>query len=271
MAGLVTAAQERDAPGRTIGKVSVMGNLILMELDKNALGEQNLFDVGGKTLRFTPGSAGYRVETVPLRWDAEFGQALNDHQVALHNFSFPFSGKLWTSFSVGVSGSIRFGEPANASGPGIGFGPPPRDQGGVSIGRFDALSEAAANLVNSVPAICVFFKPRMSGTRFVRELADRAVVTWDVTEPYGNIQDFTWTKTINRFQAVLLKDGGIEMSYQQVAARDAIIGLYPLVSATAEKSLTTLPGKKNSSVATHLDIRNLRLSVIDKLLLKVTF
>src|SRR5262249_22448046 len=88
MAGLVTAPQERDAPGRTIGKVSVMGNLILMELDKNALGEQNLFDVGGKTLRFTPGSAGYRVETVPLRWDAEFGQALNDHQVALHNFSF---------------------------------------------------------------------------------------------------------------------------------------------------------------------------------------
>jgi hypothetical protein len=52
----------------------------------------------------------------------------------------------------------------------------------------------------------------MSGDRYVKELPDRVAVTWDVTEPYGNIQDFTWTKTINRFQAVLHKDGAIEVS-----------------------------------------------------------
>jgi hypothetical protein len=80
-------AQEREAPGKPIGKVSVVGNLILMELDKDALGQQNLFDLSQHTLRFTPGSAGYRVENLPLRWDGEFGEPLNGHQVALHIFS----------------------------------------------------------------------------------------------------------------------------------------------------------------------------------------
>jgi hypothetical protein len=110
----------------------------------------------------------------------------------------------------------------------------------------------------------------MSGNRYVKELQDRVVVTWDVTEPWGNIQDFTWTKTVNRFQAVLHKDGAIEMSYQQLAAKDAIIGIYPFVSGGAEKPLATLTGKKNSSVAAHLDIQNLKLSVVDGLFLKVT-
>ena len=43
----------------------------------------------------------------------------------------------------------------------------------------------------------------MSGPHYVKELPDRVIVTWDVTEPFGNIQDFTWVKTVNRFQAVL--------------------------------------------------------------------
>lgn len=259
-------------PGKPIGKVSVAGNLILMELDQDALGQQNLFDLGQHTLRFTAGSAGYRIENLPLRWDRDFGQQISGHQVALHNFSFPFSGKNWNSFSVGVTGSIRFtpenNAPADDSGQGFG---PRGEEGGVSIGRFDPLTEGAATLVNTVPAICVFFKPRMSGNRFVKEFEDRVVVTWDVTEPWGNIQDFTWTKTVNRFQAVLHKDGAIEMSYQQLAAKDAIIGIYPLVSGRAEKPLATLTCKKSSSVAAHLDIQDLKLSVVDGLFLKVTF
>ena len=243
-----------------------------MELDEGALGQQNLFDLGQRTLRFTPKDAGYSVENLPLRWDPDFGQQSSGHQAALHNFSFPFSGKNWNSFSVGVTGSIRFTPenttPADDAGPGSG---PRGNEGGVSIGRFDPLTEGAATLVNTVPAICVFFKPRMSGHRYVKELQDSVVVTWDVTEPWGNIQDFTWTKTANRFQAVLHKDGAIEMSYQQLAAKDAIIGIYPLVSGGEDKPLATLTGKKNSSAAAHLDIQNLKLSVVDGLFLKVTF
>ena len=263
-------AQEREEPGKPIGRVSITGNLILMELDEGAFGRQNLFDLGGHSLRFTPAREGYRVENLPLQWESDFGQKITEPHVVLHNFSFPFSGMNWDAFTVGVTGSIRFGEPENAQAFGFGGGPP-RDQGGVSIGRFDPLNEAAGNLVNTVPAICVFFKPRVSGDRYVKELPDRAVVTWDVTEPYGNIQDFTWTKTINRFQAVLHKDGTIEFSYNQLAAKDAIIGVYPLIPEATEKPLTILSATKHSSAAPHLDVQKLKVSVVGGLLLKVAF
>ncbi|HKW64806.1 MAG TPA: hypothetical protein VJN89_19790, partial [Candidatus Acidoferrum sp.] len=85
------------------------------------------------------------------------------------------------------------------------------------------------------------------------------------------IQDFTWTKTINRFQAVLHKDGAIEFSYNQLAARDAIIGVYPLISAEAEKPLATLSAAKHPSAAAHLDVQKLMLSVVGGILLKATF
>ena len=264
------ACAQREEPGKSIGKVSVVGDLILIELDEGALGHENLFDLGGHNLRFTPAREGYRVENLPPQWDSDFGQKMTDPHVALRNFSFPFSGKSWDAFTVGVTGSIRFGEPDSAPGFGFGGGPP-RDQGGVSIGRFEPLSEAAGNLVNTVPAICVFFKPRMSGDRYVKELADRVVVTWDVTEPYGNIQDFSWTKTVNRFQAVLHKDGAIEFSYNQLAAKDAITGLYPLIPEQAEKPLGTLSATKHSSAAPHLDVQRLKVSVVGGLLLKASF
>jgi hypothetical protein len=66
----------------------------------------------------------------------------------------------------------------------------------------------------------------MTGQRYVKELADRVVITWTLTEAAGGIQDFSWTPTVNRFQAVLSKDGTIQMSYDDVAAKDAIVGIY---------------------------------------------
>jgi hypothetical protein len=267
-------AQDREAPGKPIGKVSVVGNLILLELDEGALGQEHLFDLGQRTLRFTPGKNGYRVENASLAWDSDFGQEVKDSKVTLHNFTFPFSGKTWDSFTVGVTGSIRFGPPGTNPDSFFGGGPGQRfDPGGVSIGRFDPLGEAGGNLVNTVPAICVFFKPRMSGSRYVKELADRVVVTWDVTEPWGNIQDFTWTKTVNRFQAVLHKDGAIEMSYDQLAAKDAIIGVYPLISGGTEKLLAALRAEApaGSNVAANLNLQSVKLSVVDGLFLKATF
>jgi hypothetical protein len=272
---VLTRAQEDDQPGHSIGKVSALGHLILMELNEGAFGRQNLFDLNQRTLRFTPDPDGYRVENLPLQWDADFGDQIKNPNVALRNFSFPFSGKSWDSISVGVTGSIRFGPPAPSAfgdelpaGLPAGFHMP--DFGGISIARFDQLSEGAGDLVNTVPAICVFFKPRMSGDRYVKELDDRVVVTWDLTEPYGNIQDFSWYKTVNQFQAVLHKDGVIEMSYKQLAARDAIIGVYPLVSGGPEKPLATL-ATTNSSAPANLNLEKLHIAVVDGLFLKITF
>ena len=117
----------------------------MVTLNDRVLGRANLFDLAGRTVRFTPDGAGYRVETGALKWDPEFGSELTGGQVSLKNFVFPFSGKSWDSFTVGVTGWIAFG-------------------GRLTIGRFDQLREAARRLVNAQPAICVFMKPRMSGS-----------------------------------------------------------------------------------------------------------
>jgi sorbitol-specific phosphotransferase system component IIA len=181
--------QGRQEPGRSIGTVTTHGNLIVMTLNDGTLGHANLFDLARRTLRFTPENVGYRAENLPLQWDREFGAEITNPQVTLHNFAFPFSGKSWDSLSVGTTGSVSFGPPpSNPGGPGGGSG---GRGGGVSIARFDQLQQAARTLINTVPAICIFFKPRMSGTRYVKELADRVVITWSLTEPFGNIQDFT--------------------------------------------------------------------------------
>ncbi len=212
---MLVAAQNQEPAGKPIGSISTDGDLIVLTLDEGALGHANLFDLGKHTLRFTPDSGGYRVENAAFTWDPAFGDELpvrTRTAVALHEFAFPFSGKTWNALTVDATGSIGFGD-------------------GVAIGRFDQLQNAARTLVNKTPAICVFMKPRMSGSRYVKALADRLVITWTLTEPAGGIQDFTWTPTVNRFQAVLSKNGTIQMSYDDVAAKDAIVGLYPAVPA----------------------------------------
>jgi len=269
-------AQGGQAPGRSIGRITTRDNLIVFEVAEDALGRANLFDLEKRTLRFSPVAGGYRAETVALQWESDPGAEAIGSQVTLHNFTFPFSGKTWDAFSVGATGSIAFAAPGTGRegrGAGAGGGTPGAGgRGGVTIGRFDQLQEAARALVNAQqPAICVFMKPRLSGRRHVKELADRVVVTWNLTEPVGGIQDFTWKPTVNRFQAVLHKDGTIEMSYDELAAKDAIVGIYPMVNAGREKPIAALKDASEPAIPAHLDLTTLRLAAVDALFLKVTF
>jgi hypothetical protein len=256
-------AQDLQEPGKSIGTVTTQGPLIVMTLDENVLGKANLFDLAHRTLRFTPDGPGFRITNLPVDWDSDFGPEMQAAQVTLHNFQFPFSEKSWDTFSVGATGSIRFGAAAGGRG-GRGGG------GGVSIGRFDRLQYAARNLIDTVPAICVFFKPRMNGKRYVKELADRVVITWSLSEAAGNIQDFTWKPTVNRFQAVLRKDGSVDLSYDDVAAKDAIVGLYPTVDGRPQQELATLSGEEHPNVPAHLDLKSMKLTVTGGALLKAT-
>ena len=194
-------AQQNDAPGHSIGKVSLKGDLIVMELDEDVLGKTNLFDLADHTLRFTPEGSLYRVENLPLQWDSDYGPELTGAEATLHQFVFPFSGESWKAFLVGTTGSIRFGPSEKDTG----LDPYGHRDGGIILDRFDQLAETASQLIDKAPAICVFLKPRMSGPRYVKELSDRVVVTWDLTEPFGGLLDFTWFKTTNRFQAVLYR------------------------------------------------------------------
>ena len=265
-------AQFNREPGKSIGTVTTQGNLIVMTLNEDALGPANLFDLDHRTLRFTPSGSGYRVEALQEQWDPDFGPEMQGSEATLKNFAFPFSGKSWRTFSVGVTGSMTFGDPPGAetrrSAPSAGDRR--RGGGGLSIDRFALLQEAAPELINTVPAISVFFKPRMYGTRHLKELSDRVVVTWDLTEPAGGIQDMTWTPTVNRFQAVLRKNGVIELSYNEVHAEDAIVGIYPMVTAGKEKNLATVTAEPSSTLAPNLDITSVKLTAVDGLFLKAT-
>jgi hypothetical protein len=60
------------------------------------------------------------------------------------------------------------------------------------------------------------------------------------------------------------------MSYDQLAAKDAIVGVYPLVTAGQERELATIKGEEHSQIAAHLNIQDVKVSVIDNLFLKVT-
>jgi hypothetical protein len=267
LGSLPVRAQYRQEPGRSLGSVTRQGNLIVLTLDENVLGKANLFNMAHHSLRFTPENSRYRVETIPSHWNSEFGPEMSDSEANLQNFAFPFSGKNWNSFSVGMTGSITFGkQPVQVGRPAAGV----NRTGGLSIDRFAELQQAGPSLINTVPAISVFFKPRMSGTRYLKEFADRAIITWSLTEPTGGVQDMTWTPTVNRFQAVLYKNGTIELNYDEIHAADAIVGVYPIVTEGNQTEIAAIPAAENAAVASHLNIKSVKLSAVDNLFLKVT-
>jgi len=232
---------EEPAQGRSIGTVTVHGELAVLELDEGVIAEANPFDLEGRTLRFTPDGAGYRVENLPLAWDPDYGPELDGGRVTLNGFAFPFSGADRTSLDVGT-GTIVFpppepegegGEEAAGGRGGRGGGGPGGRGRGLPVGRFDELREAAPEAEGTVPAISVFLKPRLRGDRHVKELEDRLVVTWDLSQPVGGIQDFTFVATTERFQAVLHRDGRIDLSWDELGASDAIVGIYSVPAGGA--------------------------------------
>ncbi len=105
---LVGGAQFRQEPGHSIGTVTKQGNLIVMTLDEGVLGRANLFNLAHRTLRFTPDGSGYRVENLAVQWDPEFGSEMTGSEASLKGFAFPFSGKSWSLFSVGMTGTMTF-------------------------------------------------------------------------------------------------------------------------------------------------------------------
>src|SRR5262245_61814359 len=113
--GITSPLVAQRPQGRPIGKITTMGNLIHIEVDEGVLAAEHLFDLDRRTLRFTPQAGGYRVENVPLRWDPDFGAALQGNTVTLRNLRIPFSGKTWTSFNVGSNAQITFDAPESGA------------------------------------------------------------------------------------------------------------------------------------------------------------
>ncbi len=139
--------------------------------------------------------------------------------------------------------------------------------------RYPTLQTVGRTFINAIPGIAAFVRvsvDQRSVQRYVKELADRVIVTWTMSETVGGIQAFTWTPTVNRIQASLHKNGVIELSYNDVSARDAVVGVFPEVTAGVEKRLRSVSGDDNASVAPNLDLESATFSSIDDLFFKVT-
>jgi hypothetical protein len=148
------------------------------------------------------------------------GERLDGQTLRLTTFSFPFSGATWDSMIVDNMGLITFGGDYNDFG----------------FGRYVHYELAGTQITNTIPAIIPFLKHRMRGERFVNETADRVVITWDLTEPFNGLQDMTFVPTPNEFQVVLHADGTIDLSYPEMTARDAVVGVYTIPGGDAPAS-----------------------------------
>ena len=244
--------------------VSALDQGIILELGPDDFVPENLFDLEGKTLRFTPDGIGYRTEVVPLEWDSDFGTVIDGFPsipVTLNNFQFPFSGTNWSTLFVNNFGSISFGEDQDS------FYDP---------GNFDFRDYS---LMNRVPIISVLFH-KFGGTGFkadhddvnrifIKELTDRIVVTWTISEPYREVGDFITDPLLNRFQAVLHEDGTIVLSYDKIFVKDGIVGVFTISSD--EEVLATLTDPENPELPGYIDVlgvtasrvgsRSIRISV----------
>lgn len=235
----------------------------ILELGPGEVRPGNLLDLEGQSIRFVPDAGGYRVAHVPFAWDGSYGSQLTGEpsQSVPLLFAFPFSGASWTSAMAGTHGVMTFGAPQSA------FYDP-------SANRFLLFRDFAGAMTNTVPLISPLFRklgvydPDGVNRRWAKSLPDRAVFTWEMSEPYRDVFAFATTARLNRFQATLYPDGAIEFAYQQLMVGDGIVGVFPVEAAQASWSESDpadpdLPG--------YLDALNVALSVVDADTLRATF
>jgi hypothetical protein len=72
---------------------------------------------------------------VPLRWDSEVGNEVEEPQVALEHFFFPMAGASWDSVFVNRLGTLSFGSGSRA----------------FHIGRVAELRTAGASIPGGCP------------------------------------------------------------------------------------------------------------------------
>ena len=251
----------RQVPGQPIGTITTVGDIAVLELEPGVIAEANPFDLVGRTLRFVPDGAGYRVENLPLVWESDLGTELaggrggrggrggarvgGSNAARAGGRQGAAGGQLGrgarqggaagasdgatanvtlTRFSFPFSGSTWARLTVNPLGT-ITFG---GGYGDLGLPRFIHMQTLGPMITGKIPLIAAFMKQRMSGTRYVNEREDRLVVTWDLTEPSRGNQDMTFEPTPHRFQAVLHADGRIDLSYEVMTAVDGLVGVFPV-------------------------------------------
>jgi hypothetical protein len=192
--------------------------------------QSHLFDLGGKTLRFTPAADGsYSVQmlassdavacdTLLRETDALGFWVIRSWGVSLP-FPFPFAGKAWNKIYVNNTGSISFDKPETESYPQRD----PWPNAGIRSVAAAIDARSAAGLEQMIAVLWSVYHPDpRSSAVCISAGNDSLAVTWSVRR-------FPWTWAPldeNVFQVRLFRSGMIEMAYPRVAEREGIVGLF---------------------------------------------
>jgi len=188
-----------------------------------------LFDLQGKTVRFSPRANGsYLVETF-AESNLESGGAMLEDAAAEGPwyskgwgvklpFVFPFGGRKWDHLYVNMNGNISFEKSESEYWPERNPWP---DAGMCSVAAaLDARS--AAGMETMIAALWGPYQNPSVSQVMIRTEPNEIVVTWNMTRA-------AWGQAVlgvNTFQARLYASGVIEFAYGRVAERDGIVGLF---------------------------------------------
>ena len=226
------------------GRISTTAdNQFLLELTPEDTTPANPFDLGGRTLVFTPdGHGGYSRAVQSVTWEDNLGLPVADREeVQLRSFQFDFAGQRWGSFFISRQGLITFGEPLSYSYL-------------DSDNQWDTMSGIAAKFVTT-PTISPLHKPLLdkwgdSGQMTVAQSPDRIVVTWVTRESEYHV----FGDEPVRFQLVLGADGSIRFSYAHVPFHDGVVGLFPNPDPVRGDLLASVVDGTDSDLPGHLDL-----------------
>lgn len=181
------AAWPRRSSLLPLPRTYIQNGVVVIEDNGTVLGYDRLFDLQGRGIRLVPVASGYTASTEPLAYDPSLGSLVIDnqqsfakHEHVLSQFAFPFAGVMQPSIFVTTNLGIYFSDP---SAP----GPSQFHEGDLLFDRTPRIGPALMGA--SLAGYSVY----------VREDADRAVVTWK-------------TATID-VQATLFASGEIRFSY----------------------------------------------------------
>lgn len=199
----------------SLPRVSIVGDIALIEDDGSIIMPANDFDMNKSSLLFTPEGNGYRVSRDSVGLTKDFGTRLDYffgldnellsganngyRELPFTNAPFPFFGINYDKFFIGTNGYITFNQ-------------------GDATGRISA-SALATNMPRIAP-LWADLDVTSSGGIYYNRLEDRHVITWDGA-PQAQYP------AISTFQLILYNDGRFAFVYRKVKARNALVGISP--------------------------------------------
>jgi uncharacterized protein (TIGR03437 family) len=237
-----------------------INDISVIQGDNTIITPQNLFDLGGRAVLFTPTGAGYTITSSLTAFDNNLGTKLDlttapavnpktnpapepgDDAYILQDLGFglSFYGGSYSTVAVSSNGNLTF-RPSGVSQQNF-------DLGTVLSG------ESLADLQMGLPRIAPYWHDldatasRTQGGNgiFIRRDTDRVLITWN------NIRDFPNNpfidRGVHRFQVTLFSDGRIQFTYDsaQLTTR-ALAGISP-GNTTAVPSLTDLSNPPQGTI-----------------------